>query len=66
MPEQTKGEIGVTYRELDSILFLHIERSMNEEDIIDWGIDESKVHKVMKLMRNSAHKREPLPRPTIR
>jgi NAD+ synthase len=66
-PGQTdEGEIGVTYRELDSILFLHIERSMNEEDIIDWGIDESKVHKVMKLMRNSAHKREPLPRPTIR
>ena len=66
-PGQTdEGELGVTYRELDSILFLHIEKGLNEKDIIGWGIEEEKVEKVMRLMRQSEHKRKLLPRPTIR
>ena len=66
-PGQTdEGELGVTYRELDSILFLHIEKGLNEKDIIGWGIEEEKVEKVMRLMTQSEHKRNPLPRPTIR
>ena len=66
-PGQTdEGELGVTYRELDSILYLHLEKGLNEKDIIGWGIEEEKVEKVMRLMTQSEHKRNPLPRPTIR
>ena len=61
-----EGEMGVTYQELDSILFLHLEKGMKEEDIINWGIEEDKVYKVMKMMKQSEHKREPLPRPSVR
>jgi NAD+ synthase len=66
-PGQTdEGEIGVTYRELDSILFLYLEKGMNEKEIISWGIEEKKVRKVLRLMMQSEHKRKPLPRPCIR
>lgn len=66
-PGQTdEGEIGVTYRELDSILFLHLEKGMKEKEIISWGIEERKVSKVLKMMRQSEHKRKPLPRPNVR
>jgi NAD+ synthase len=61
-----EGEIGATYTELDSILFLHFERGMSAEDIVGWGIEESKVEKVFKMMRSSQHKREPLPIPKVR
>ncbi len=65
--EQTdEGEMGVTYQELDSILFLYLDKGMKEEDIINWGIEEEKVHKVLKMMKQSEHKREPLPRPSVR
>ena len=66
-PGQTdEGELGVTYQELDSILFLYLEKGMKEEDIINWGIEEEKVHKVFKMVKQSEHKREPLPRPSVR
>ena len=66
-PGQTdEGELGVTYRELDSILFLHLEKGLSEKDIIAWGIEEEKVEKVMRLMKQSEHKRKLIPRPTIR
>ncbi|MHA1963762.1 MAG: NAD+ synthase [Candidatus Thorarchaeota archaeon] len=66
-PGQTdEGELGITYRELDSILFLHLEKGWSEKDIIEWGIEEEKVQKVVRLMNQSEHKRKLLPRPTIR
>ena len=61
-----EGEIGATYAELDSILFLNLERGMDEEEIVEWGIEKSKVQKVLKMMRNSEHKRTPLPIPKTR
>ena len=66
-PGQTdEGEIGVTYQELDSILFLYLEKGMKEDDIINWGIGEETVRKVLKMMKQSEHKRKQLPRPSIR
>ncbi|MGY5880460.1 MAG: NAD+ synthase [Candidatus Thorarchaeota archaeon] len=59
-------EIGVTYPELDSILFLHLEKGMSENEIVSWGIEKSKVEKVLKMMNRSKHKRETLPRPDVR
>jgi NAD+ synthase len=61
-----EGEIGITYPELDSILYLLIEKGMNSEDIIDWGLEKDKVEKVMRMMKLSEHKRKPLPRPSVR
>jgi NAD+ synthase len=61
-----EGEIGISYRELDSILYLHFEKGMNVEDIINWGYKKDKVEKVMRMMKESEHKREPLPRPSVR
>ena len=66
-PGQTdEDEMGVTYQELDSILFLHIERGFGVQEIIDWGIDKKRVQRVMNMMHQSEHKRKLLPRPNIR
>ncbi|MGD9395899.1 MAG: NAD+ synthase [Candidatus Thorarchaeota archaeon] len=61
-----EGEIGATYAELDSILFLFLEKGMNEDQIVEWGIDISKVQKVLKMMKNSQHKRIPVPIAKVR
>lgn len=61
-----EGEIGITYPELDTILFLMLEKRMTEEEIIEWGLSKSKVQKVISMMNQSKHKRELLPRPLIR
>ncbi|MFW9964295.1 MAG: NAD+ synthase [Candidatus Sifarchaeia archaeon] len=60
-----EGEIGVSYAELDSILYLKLERGMSEEEIAGWGIDKTKVQKVLKMMKDSEHKRKPLPVPRV-
>jgi len=60
-----EGEIGVSYAELDSILYLKLERGMSEEEIARWGIDKTKVQKVLKMMKDSEHKRKPLPIPRV-
>ena len=61
-----EGEIGATYAELDSILYLKLEKGMSEDEIVEWGIEKSKVQKILKMMRNSQHKREPLPIAKVR
>ena len=61
-----EGEIGASYTELDSILYLKLEKDMSEDEIVEWGIERSKVQKVLKMMRNSQHKRNPLPIPKTR
>lgn len=58
-------ELGITYRELDTILYLHLERGMKEQDIVNWGMPKNKVSKVMKMIVQSEHKRKPLPIPAI-
>ncbi|MHA3964437.1 MAG: NAD+ synthase [Candidatus Thorarchaeota archaeon SMTZ1-45] len=61
-----EGEIGISYAELDSILYLCLERDMSEGEIVEWGIDKIKVKKALKMMKNSEHKRKPLPIPRVR
>ena len=61
-----EGEIGISYKELDSILYLHIEKGMSAEDIIKRGLEKDKVEKVMRMMKQSEHKRNPLPKPSVR
>lgn len=59
-------EIGLSYPEMDTILFLHIEKGMSEKEIVEWGIEKSKVMKVMEMKARTQHKRDPLPRPNPR
>jgi NAD+ synthase len=61
-----EGEIGITYPELDSILFLHLEQGLEESEIVKQGIDEIKVRKVLNMIARTQHKRDPLPKPNIR
>jgi NAD+ synthase len=61
-----EGEIGISYRELDSILYLHLEKGLSVEDIINWGLENNKVKKVMRMMKQSEHKRTLLPKPNVR
>lgn len=61
-----EGEIGVSYPELDTILFLKLERRMPDEEIINWGISKLKVQKVLRMMNHSKHKRNTLPKPLVR
>jgi NAD+ synthase len=59
-------ELGITYRDLDSILYLLYERGFNAGKIISSGMAIDKVERVMELVSKSEHKRNPIPRPTIR
>jgi NAD+ synthase len=61
-----EGEIGISYQELDSILYLHLEKGYTSERIIKWGLEKDKVKKVMTMMKLSEHKRNPLPKPAVR
>jgi NAD+ synthase len=66
-PNQTdEGEMGVTYRDLDIILYLLYEQDYSSKKIISFGMEKEKVERVMKLVSKSNHKRNPIPRPDIR
>ena len=58
-------EIGVTYDEIDTILFLHIERGFSPDEIKSYGVDSDKVDRILGMMARSQHKRAVLPKATI-
>jgi NAD+ synthase len=58
-------EIGVTYDEIDTILFLLIERGYRPDEIKSYGVDPDKVDRVLGMMARFQHKRELLPRPIV-
>ena len=57
-----EGEIGVTYDEIDTILFLHIEKGHSPDEIKSYGVDPGKVDRVLGMMVRSHHKRNLLPK----
>ncbi|MBD3360267.1 NAD+ synthase [Candidatus Peregrinibacteria bacterium] len=58
-PEQTdEEELGVTYKELDTIL-KQIEEGKNKDDLINKGLNPHAVHKVFRLMEINQHKLKP-------
>ncbi|MHA1903793.1 MAG: NAD+ synthase [Candidatus Thorarchaeota archaeon] len=66
-PNQTdEDDLGVTYAELDSILFLKYEKGFDFDQIVTWGIEKHKVKRVFDLIQKSQHKRNPLPKVLIR
>lgn len=60
-----EGEMGVTYRELDSILFLRFDKGLSVEEIESRGHARDTVDKVMTLVDRSQHKRDPIPRANL-
>lgn len=66
-PNQTdEGEMGITYRDLDIILYLLCEKENSPEEIISLGMEKEKVDRVVSLISKSEHKRNPIPTPGIR
>jgi NAD+ synthase len=60
-----EGEIGVSYPELDSILFLHFDKGMSLDEIVSEGYSRKNVDRVLDMVSRSHHKRNPLPRAEI-
>ncbi|MCX8095422.1 MAG: NAD+ synthase [Caldisericia bacterium] len=60
-----EGEMGITYEELDKILFLLVDKRMKVEEVVNEGFDIQKVNKVKKMVVNSHFKRRLPPIPKI-
>jgi len=57
-PGQTdEDEIGITYEELDAILFELVDRRSSIEDVVGLGHARDKVERIMRLVRGSEFKR---------
>jgi len=52
-----EGEIGMTYAELDDILYSRVEKNMRVEDMISTGYDEVAVRRVDAMIKGSQFKR---------
>lgn len=61
-----EGEMGVTYDELDKILYLRFEKDVEWDDLTGHSLDPAKIKRVRELYERSQHKRNPLPRPSSR
>ncbi len=60
-----EGELGITYDELDTVLFLRFERDLGLDEIVEWGIERELVERVYHLVKISQHKRDPIPTPDL-
>lgn len=59
-PGQTdEGEIGLTYQELDQILFHLVDLRMDRQKLIDRGFSASSVTRVIEMIERSEFKRKP-------
>lgn len=56
-----EGEIGLKYAELDEIIYLLTEKQLSHNDIVQKGIPETKIDKVIKMIENSEFKRNQPP-----
>lgn len=60
-PGQTdESELGISYKELDSIL-KQIEQGRNKDELIDKGLNPNSVHKIFRLIEINKHKLSPPP-----
>ena len=51
-----EGEIGISYEELDKILYLYVDKRYNENEIIKIGFDEALVKKVINKTKKALFK----------
>ncbi|MBT5843068.1 MAG: NAD(+) synthetase, partial [Thaumarchaeota archaeon] len=55
---EAEDEIGITYEEIDSILYCMFEKKLSIEEIQKITlIEKSKIEKILELNTNSEHKR---------
>ncbi|MGB9750582.1 MAG: NAD+ synthase [Caldisericia bacterium] len=59
-----EGEIGISYNELDKILYLLVDKRMSVDEVIKEGFDIERVKKVKRMVVNSQFKRRfpPIPK----
>ncbi|MBP6908864.1 MAG: NAD+ synthase [Candidatus Saccharicenans sp.] len=58
-PDQTdEGEIGLSYEELDSVLFKLVDERLTADEVIKAGLEEKKVRRVAELIRKAEYKRK--------
>lgn len=59
-----EGELGISYDELDKILFLIVDKRLSVKEVIKKGFSEEKVKRVKKMIINSHFKRRfpPIPK----
>jgi len=58
-PGQTdEGEIGLTYAEIDQILFQLIDERKSKKDVIAFGFAKESIEKILTLIKNSEFKRK--------
>lgn len=60
-----EGEIGISYDELDKILYLIVDKRLSVNEVIYKGFEEEKVKKVKSLIVNSQFKRRLPPIPKL-
>lgn len=60
-----EGEMGITYDELDKILYLLVDKRYKIDEIVKEGFDIEKVKKVKKMIINSHFKRRLPPIPKL-
>lgn len=62
--QSDEGEMGITYDELDRILYLFVDLRKKPEEIVEEGFDKEKVKKVVRMVFNSHFKRKfpPIPK----
>ena len=64
-PDQKDSDSLPEYHFLDAILYLHIEKQLGNDEIIELGHDAATVAKVLNLVKNSEYKRFQAP-PVLR
>ena len=60
-----EAELGLTYEEIDAILFLLVDKRKTRKEVIHSGIAEAKVDRIIQLIKGSEFKRKLPPIPKI-
>ncbi|MBU4310984.1 NAD+ synthase [bacterium] len=61
-PGQTdEGELGFTYEEADKLLYHMLDEKKNDEELIELGFKKEFIEKVRDKIKNTEHKRKPVP-----
>jgi NAD+ synthase len=60
-----EDELGLSYEEIDQILFLLVDKRISREKVIGSGFAKEKVDKIIRLIKGSEFKRKLPPIPKI-
>ncbi|MCG2675872.1 NAD+ synthase [bacterium] len=61
-PGQTdEGELGFTYEEVDKLFYSMIDEKKSDEELIELGFKKEFIEKVRDNIKNTEHKRKPVP-----